>query len=186
MACSLAVHRRCYAYVSFACPGADKGVGEGVRKHSFSVTTYTSPTFCDQCGSLLYGLLHQGLKCKACDMNVHKRCQENVPNLCGCDHIERRGRIHIEVYTKERDPPSDPPVTDLVVEIKEAKNLIPMDPNGSSDPYVKLKLIPDHNSVNSKNSTKRKTRLEQDAHVDHHDHRDDEDDYDVKHTHMTP
>ena len=51
--------------------------------HRFIVHNYKRFTFCDHCGSLLYGLIKQGLQCEVCSLNVHKRCQKNVANNCG-------------------------------------------------------------------------------------------------------
>lgn len=91
-------------------------------------------------------------------MNVHKRCRDNVPNLCGCDHVERRGRLNLRVSVEpeHESNSSDDSVSQHVLKclIRQANNLVPMDPSGSSDPYVKIKLIPE-----TKSPVKRKTRI---------------------------
>ncbi|XP_054913176.1 serine/threonine-protein kinase D1 [Poeciliopsis prolifica] len=50
--------------------------------HTFLIHSYTRPTVCQHCKKLLKGLFRQGLQCKDCKFNCHKRCALKVPNNC--------------------------------------------------------------------------------------------------------
>uniref|UniRef100_A0A452TJQ9 protein kinase C n=1 Tax=Ursus maritimus TaxID=29073 RepID=A0A452TJQ9_URSMA len=50
--------------------------------HTFAIHSYTRPTVCQYCKKLLKGLFRQGLQCKDCRFNCHKRCASKVPNNC--------------------------------------------------------------------------------------------------------
>ncbi|XP_066438638.1 serine/threonine-protein kinase D1-like isoform X1 [Eleutherodactylus coqui] len=50
--------------------------------HTFQVHTYTRPTICQHCRRLLKGLFRQGMQCKDCRFNCHRRCVADVPDEC--------------------------------------------------------------------------------------------------------
>lgn len=74
---------------------------EVLRPHSLFVHSYKSPTFCDFCGEMLFGLVRQGLKCEGCGLNFHKRCAMRIPN--NCSHARRR-RSSVNSATIPRSP----------------------------------------------------------------------------------
>ena len=49
--------------------------------HQLEVHSYKTFTYCDWCHDLLWGIMKQGVKCKLCKRNYHKRCA----NLLGAD-----------------------------------------------------------------------------------------------------
>ncbi|GAV01622.1 hypothetical protein RvY_12307-2 [Ramazzottius varieornatus] len=53
-----------------------------IRPHALYIHSYKSPTFCDHCGVMLFGLVRQGLKCEGCGLNCHKKCAYRMPNNC--------------------------------------------------------------------------------------------------------
>uniref|UniRef100_A0A671VGI5 protein kinase C n=1 Tax=Sparus aurata TaxID=8175 RepID=A0A671VGI5_SPAAU len=53
-----------------------------IRPHSLVVQSYRTPTFCNHCGEMLWGLVRQGLKCEGCGLDFHKRCAFQLPNNC--------------------------------------------------------------------------------------------------------
>ncbi|XP_066489431.1 protein kinase C theta type isoform X2 [Tiliqua scincoides] len=90
--CNAAIHKKCIDKVIAKCTGSAVNSRETMfhkerfkidMPHRFKVYNYKSPTFCDHCGTLLWGLARQGLKCDACTMNIHHKCQTKVANLCG-------------------------------------------------------------------------------------------------------
>lgn len=42
--------------------------------HKFMITTFDRPTTCRHCSKFLKGLIHQGYRCRTCDISVHKGC----------------------------------------------------------------------------------------------------------------
>jgi len=90
--CNCAVHKKCHDKILGNCPGSAKDSRETKMlterfninvPHKFKVNNYMSPSFCDHCGTMLYGLFRQGLKCQVCSVNCHKKCEKFMPNLCG-------------------------------------------------------------------------------------------------------
>lgn len=69
--CALVVHKKCHMAILGVCKANPKGESaeleakfEYNKAHTFKRHNYMSPTFCDHCGSLLYGLIRQGNKKK--------------------------------------------------------------------------------------------------------------------------
>lgn len=56
--------------------------------HTFAIHSYTRPTVCQYCKRLLRGLFRQGLQCKDCKFNCHKRCAFKVPNDCLGENLD--------------------------------------------------------------------------------------------------
>uniref|UniRef100_A0AAY5EH37 Protein kinase C n=1 Tax=Electrophorus electricus TaxID=8005 RepID=A0AAY5EH37_ELEEL len=90
--CNAAIHKKCIDKIIGRCTGTATNSRDTVFQkerfkidmpHRFKTHNYMSPTFCDHCGSLLWGMVKQGLKCEDCAMNVHHKCQTKVANLCG-------------------------------------------------------------------------------------------------------
>ncbi|XP_060773666.1 protein kinase C, eta, b isoform X3 [Neoarius graeffei] len=98
--CTCVVHKKCHHLVVSECPKMKKTANGGASQgfsinvpHRFHVHNYKVPTYCNHCGSLLYGLVKQGLQCKGCKMNVHIRCEQNVAPNCGVNSAELASKL---------------------------------------------------------------------------------------------
>ncbi|XP_016921922.2 putative protein kinase C delta type homolog [Apis cerana] len=71
-ACQTAVHKKCHDKLLTKCPESGRQSENTIYlrerfkvdvPHRFRLHTFMSPTFCDHCGSMLYGFFRQGVRC---------------------------------------------------------------------------------------------------------------------------
>uniref|UniRef100_A0A182P187 Phorbol-ester/DAG-type domain-containing protein n=1 Tax=Anopheles epiroticus TaxID=199890 RepID=A0A182P187_9DIPT len=81
--CQTAVHKKCHDKLLGTCSESSFNSESTIYlrerfkidlPHRFRVYTFMSPTFCDHCGSLLYGFFRQGLKCEGARVK-NKTCR---------------------------------------------------------------------------------------------------------------
>ncbi|KAL4707341.1 hypothetical protein ACJJTC_005270 [Scirpophaga incertulas] len=94
-----------------AC-GAGGATGAGGIPHTFEVHSYTRPTVCRLCRRLLRGLFKQGLQCRDCHYNVHRKCLPQVPRDCSGEIRDVQGEYQdsstgSEVQLRRNLPPED-------------------------------------------------------------------------------
>ncbi|WKX92076.1 hypothetical protein Q1695_010256 [Nippostrongylus brasiliensis] len=70
--------------------------------HRLRVKTYMLPTFCHFCGDLIKGVIRQGLHCKTCKHDFHRRCMTTSRNSCA---------------GSAANPESDPEATETKLEL---------------------------------------------------------------------
>ncbi|KFO26280.1 serine/threonine-protein kinase D2 isoform X1 [Fukomys damarensis] len=88
--------------------------------HTFLIHSYTRPTVCQACKKLLKGLFRQGLQCKDCKFNCHKRCATRVPNDCLGETL-----INGDVPMEEATDFSDSDKTALLMDESDDSGVIP-------------------------------------------------------------
>ncbi|XP_064198691.1 protein kinase C theta type isoform X1 [Anguilla rostrata] len=123
--CNAAIHKKCIDKVIAACTGSAINSKETlIHKerfkidvpHRFKAYTFMSPTFCEHCGTLLWGLARQGQKCEECSMNVHHKCVNKVANLCGVNQklmAEALARIETTQQARSSKDGDDAGLEDL-------------------------------------------------------------------------
>ncbi|XP_039739203.1 serine/threonine-protein kinase MRCK alpha isoform X8 [Pteropus medius] len=78
-----------------ACPGST-GFQPKRKTHQFFVKSFTTPTKCHQCTSLMVGLIRQGCSCEVCGFSCHITCVNKAPATCPVPPEQTKGPLGID------------------------------------------------------------------------------------------
>uniref|UniRef100_A0A2K5U6F0 Serine/threonine-protein kinase MRCK alpha n=1 Tax=Macaca fascicularis TaxID=9541 RepID=A0A2K5U6F0_MACFA len=77
------------------CPGST-GFPLKRKTHQFFVKSFTTPTKCHQCTSLMVGLIRQGCSCEVCGFSCHITCVNKAPTTCPVPPEQTKGPLGID------------------------------------------------------------------------------------------
>ncbi|XP_060048077.1 serine/threonine-protein kinase MRCK alpha isoform X10 [Erinaceus europaeus] len=77
------------------CPGST-GIPPKRKTHQFFVKSFTVPTKCHQCTSLMVGLIRQGCSCEVCGFSCHITCVNKAPTTCPVPPEQTKGPLGID------------------------------------------------------------------------------------------
>ncbi|XP_068088901.1 serine/threonine-protein kinase MRCK alpha isoform X3 [Hyperolius riggenbachi] len=66
------------------------------KAHQFVVKTFSTPTKCNQCTSLMVGLIRQGCTCEVCGFSCHVTCADKAPSVCPIPPDQTKGPLGID------------------------------------------------------------------------------------------
>ncbi|XP_011804366.1 PREDICTED: serine/threonine-protein kinase MRCK alpha [Colobus angolensis palliatus] len=66
------------------------------KTHQFFVKSFTTPTKCHQCTSLMVGLIRQGCSCEVCGFSCHITCVNKAPTTCPVPPEQTKGPLGID------------------------------------------------------------------------------------------
>uniref|UniRef100_A0A6I8NHF9 Serine/threonine-protein kinase MRCK beta n=1 Tax=Ornithorhynchus anatinus TaxID=9258 RepID=A0A6I8NHF9_ORNAN len=67
------------------------------KAHQFSIKSFSSPTQCSHCTSLMVGLVRQGYACEVCSFACHVSCKESAPQVCPIPPEQAKRPLGVDV-----------------------------------------------------------------------------------------
>ncbi|XP_069346344.1 serine/threonine-protein kinase MRCK beta isoform X2 [Eulemur rufifrons] len=67
------------------------------KAHQFSIKSFSSPTQCSHCTSLMVGLIRQGYACEVCSFACHVSCKDSAPQVCPIPPEQSKRPLGVDV-----------------------------------------------------------------------------------------
>ncbi|KAJ8269907.1 hypothetical protein GJAV_G00108110 [Gymnothorax javanicus] len=67
------------------------------KAHQLSIKTFSSPTQCSHCSSLMVGLQRQGYACDVCSFICHVSCKDSAPQVCPIPPEQAKRHLGVDV-----------------------------------------------------------------------------------------